>query len=481
MNSSSTSLSDEVIEGACAPLAPANAAFAARYTGDPGARRPVHTVYGGAHLFRADLAQKLGAAAIRAFEEYAPDATTLAVALGLPGSASLVAEPSAIAAFNAAFSEDPHASRGPAWLARAVHERVREKLRAEPVEDLRIDFEDGYGARPDAEEDGHAVAAARAVAEGMSAGTLPPFLGIRIKSLSEETRRRAVRTLDLFLTTLAAERGGRLPGGFVVTLPKITVPEQVAALASLLDALEAKLGIAKGAIGIELMIETPQALLDSSGQSALPRLLDAARGRCVAAHLGAYDLASACDITAGHQSLAHPACDLARRLMQLAFAGTGVRLSDGATNVLPIPPHKAAPGHHLGSRELTQNHETVIRAWKLHHDSIRRALIQGFYQGWDLHPAQLPARYAATYAFFLEGLEPASARLVNFVNKAAQATRVGQVFDDAATGQGLLNFFLRAIDAGAITEDEAVKWTTLTPRELRGKSFAKIAEGRRSA
>ncbi len=452
MSSNPTTLSAAIIEAACAPLEPASAAFAQRYRGETGARRPVHTIYGGAHLFRPDLAQKLGAAAIRAFEEHAPDPAALALALGFP-----------------------------AILAGAVHERVLQKLRREPVEDLRIDFEDGYGARPDAEEDEHAVTAARALREGMESGTLPPFIGIRIKSLGVETRRRAVRTLDLFLTALVAYRDSdtALPPGFVVTLPKITVAEQVTALASLLDALEAKLGLRAGAIGIELMIEAPQILLGPSGESALPRLLDAARGRGVGAHLGAYDYTAECGITAAHQTLGHPACDLARQMMQLAFAGTGVRLSDGGTNVLPIPPHKGGAGD-LDAAQIARNHETVIAAWRLHHDNIRRALIQGFYQGWDLHPAQLPVRYAATYAFFLEGLEAAQARLGNFVNRAAQATRTGQVFDDAATGQGLLNFFLRAVDAGAITEEEAAQRTRLPLEELRGKSFAKIVEQRRA-
>ena len=454
MNSSSISLSPEIVEEACAPIAPAGATFARRYPGESGARRPVHTVYGGAHLFRADLAGKLGAAAIGAIGTYAPDPITFALALGLPGSAQ---------------------------LAETVHARVLEKLRREPVEDLRIDFEDGYGVRLDAEEDDHAVAAARALGEGMDRATLPPFIGIRVKALAAETRARAVRTLDLFLTALASTHRGRLPGGFVVTLPKITVAEEVAALASLLDALEAKLGLANGAIGIELMIEAPQVVLGPSGASALPRLLDAGRGRVVGAHLGAHDYTAACAIVAAHQTLAHPACDLARQMMQLAFAGTSVRLADGGTNVLPIPPHKASPGGHLDSHQISHNHETVIAAWRLHHDNIRRALIQGFYQGWDLHPAQLPVRYAATYAFFLEGLEAASSRLVNFVNKAAQATRTGQVFDDAATGQGLLNFFLRAVDAGALTEDEAAARTGLALAELRGKSFATIVSGRRAS
>ena len=480
MNSSSTSLSAEAVETACAPIDHAGASFARRYPGDTGSRRPVHTVYGGAHLFRADLAQKLGAAATSAMHTYAPDALTFALGLGLPGAESLAAAPGAIASFNAAFSDEVHPSRGPMWLAETVHARVLEKLRREPVEDLRIDFEDGYGARGGAEEDEHAIAAARAMSEGMERGTLPPFIGIRIKALSAETRRRAVRTLDLFLTTLASTQRGRLPGGFVVTLPKITVAEEVGALASLLDALEAKLGLTAGSIRIELMIETPQVVLGPSGASELPRLLDAGRGRVVGAHLGAYDYTAACSIVAAHQTLAHPACDLARQMMQLAFAGTGARLSDGGTNVLPIPPHRVSPGGHLGSEQISRNHEAVIAAWKLHHDAVRRALCQGFYQGWDLHPAQLPVRYAATYAFFLEGLDVASLRLVNFVNKADQATRTGPVFDDAATGQGLLNFFLRAVDAGAITEEEAVTRTGLSLVELRGKSFATILSGRRA-
>jgi len=62
------------------------------------------------------------------------------------------------------------------------------------------------------------------------------------------------------------------------------------------------------------------------------------------------------------------------------------------------------------------------------------------------------------------------------VQKAAQATLVGDVFDDAATGQGLLNYFLRAMNCGAITEEEAVAKSGLTLDELRGRSFAKILQ-----
>ncbi len=205
------------------------------------------------------------------------------------------------------------------------------------------------------------------------------------------------------------------------------------------------------------MIETTQSIFADDGTVALPRLVAEGRGRIVAAHFGTYDYTAACSITAAHQHMLHPACDFAKHVMQVALAGTGIHLSDGATNIMPI-----------GSRDV------VHRAWRLHAEHVRHSLVTGFYQGWDLHPAQLPTRYAAVFAFFLEGLDAASDRLKNFVQKAAQATLVGDVFDDAATGQGLLNYFLRAMNCGAITEAEAVERSGLSVEELRTKSFAKI-------
>jgi hypothetical protein len=117
---------------------------------------------------------------------------------------------------------------------------------------------------------------------------------------------------------------------------------------------------------------------------------------------------------------------------------------------------------------------------RLHYDHIRHSLTHAYYQGWDLHPAQFPTRYAAVYAFFLEGLDQAGERLSNFVESAAKATLVGEVFDDAATGQGLLNFFLRAINCGAIDETEATSRTGLTLDEIQTRSFLAILEGRTS-
>jgi len=252
------------------------------------------------------------------------------------------------------------------------------------------------------------------------------------------------------------------PPHFVVTLPKITSPAQVAALASACDAFEYWRELPSGVLRFELMIETTQSVFAPDGRVALPRLIAEGGGRIVAAHFGTYDYTAACSITAAHQHMLHPVCDFAKHVMQVALAGTGIWLSDGPTNIMPV-----------GTREA------VHRAWRLHAGHVRHSLVSGFYQGLDLHPAQLPSRYAAVFAFFLEGLDAASERLRNFVQKAAQATLVGNVFDDAATGQGLLNYFLRAMNCGAITESEAVALSGLTLEELRGRSFVKILATRR--
>ncbi|MBA3634291.1 MAG: phosphoenolpyruvate kinase, partial [Acidobacteria bacterium] len=377
-----TTLSQESMQEITKGLQSSLAAFASRYPGESGRRQPVHTVYGGAHLFKSDTAPRLGALALRSFETYAPDAKAFAQTLELPDK-----------------------------LADTIYERVREKLVREAVEDFRIDFEDGYGTRPDAEEDGHAVSAAREAAKGLEAGTLPPFLGIRIKTFSEELHARSIRTLDLFLTTLVESAGGRLPENFVVTLPKIVHPAQVETLADIFDLLEPKLGLPTGSLKMEMMVETTQSIINERGETNLPQMLDAARGRCVAAHFGTYDYTASCNITAAYQDMLHPACDFARHIMQVSFGGTGIWLSDGATNIMPVAPHRGE----LTAEQEVENRSVVHRAWKLHYDHVRHSLANAFYQGWDLHPAQFPTRYAAVYTFFLEGLDAASERLSNFV------------------------------------------------------------------
>ncbi|MGH7536967.1 MAG: DUF6986 family protein, partial [Gemmatimonadales bacterium] len=347
--------------------------------------------------------------------------------------------------------------------------------------DYRIDFEDGFGHRPDAEEDAEAVRTAEEMAKGMAARSLPPFIGIRIKPLSGELHERSIRTLDIFVTTLARLAKRRLPANFVVTVPKVAIPEQVQAAARLCGLLERKTRLRAGSLRLELMVETTQAILNRRGQAGLRELVAAAEGRCRSAHFGTYDYTASCNITAAYQTMIHPACDFAKHVMQVALAGTGIALSDGATNIMPVPPYRAAPGGPaLNDTQIRENRLAVHRAWKLHFDHIQHSLRHAYYQGWDLHPAQLPTRYAAVYAFFLEGLDPAARRLKGFMEKAAQATLLGDIFDDAATGQGLLNFFLRGLGCGAITPEEAAA-TGLTREEIQGRSFLKILKARQGS
>lgn len=464
-------------------LEQAHKALQKRYPGPSGGRQPVHVVYGGAHLFRSGTIRRLGEMALRSLEEYAPNFSVLAKAVGLPGADTLPDSPEAVQAMTRFAEADPQAMRRenqPAWLAHTIHRRVREKLRREAIEAFHIDFEDGYGNRTDEEEDGHAAAAASEVSAAMMAGELPPFLGIRIKPFSEELRERSVRTLDIFLTELASKARGTLPPHFCVTLPKVTLPDEVAALADLCSRFEPMLGFEPGALRIEIMVESTHAVLNERGEAHLLQLANAARGRCVAAHFGPYDYTASRNIAAVHQPTRHFASDFAREMMQVALASTGIRLADGPTNIMPIPPHRPGKdGPPLAERQLAENRAAVHRAWRLHFENIRHSLASGFYQGWDLHPAQLIPRYAAVYAFFLENLEHASERLRNFVEKATQATRVGQVFDDAAMAQGLLNYFEQAINCGALTPEEVRGLTGLSEAELREGSFAKISEGRR--
>ncbi|HEX9084630.1 MAG TPA: hypothetical protein VF836_07810, partial [Gemmatimonadaceae bacterium] len=445
-----TSLDQSMLAEASAALREANLAFAKAHPGESPGRQPVHTVYGGAQLFKSDSVPKLGVIALRVMDQYAAKPVTLGAALDI--------------------SDHPALS--------TIDRRVRDKLAHEPIEDFRIDFEDGYGNRPDAEEDNHATVVAHELAKGLRDATLSPFIGIRVKPLNEELRGRSIRTLDLVLTALVEEDVG-LPQGWIVTIPKITILEQIEYTVAILRQLERKLGLANGTLLFEAMVETPQIVLDASGRSFLPRILDASDGRLRGAHFGTYDYTAGINITAAYQRMQHPACEFAKHFMQVAFAGTDVWLSDGSTTVMPVPVHREAKGGpKLTKKQQADNAASVHHAWRLHFDDVRHSLAGGFYQGWDLHPAQLVTRYAALYSFFLDGIDAAGVRLSNFVGKAAQATLVGDVFDDAATGQGLLNFFLRGINSGAITEAEALKMTGLNADEFRGRSFVKIMRGR---
>lgn len=393
-----TTLPDAVRHRIDEQLAEVDAELAARYPGEPGTRQPVHTVYVPADQVRGDVVRLWGGQALAALDAHAPTAAAFAAALGRPDDA----------------------------LAREVYARVREKLAREPVEDLRIDFEDGYGRRPDEEEDADAVRAARLVAEGLGAA----YTGIRAKCMEAPVRRRGIRTLDVFLSELLAA-AGELPAGLVLTLPKVSYPQQVAAMVRLCAGYEEAAGPAAGRLRFEIQIETTQAVLGADGRATVARLIDAAEGRCTGLHYGTYDYSAACGVSPAHQSMDHPAADHAKAVMQVAAAGTGVRLSDGSTNVLP-----------------TGGPERVHAAWRLHHDLVLRSLARGYYQGWDLHPAQLPTRYAAVYRFYREGYRAAAARLAAYAGTGGggAAGGGGGVLDEPATARALGGYLLRGLD-----------------------------------
>jgi len=398
----------------------------------------VHVVYGGAQLFKSTTPGRVGEVALKALETYFPSPKELGECLEIEAT-----------------SEE-------------VYARIVAKLRTEPVEDYRIDFEDGYGYRPDAEEDRHAASAARELAAGMGRDKFPPYVGLRIKPFTDALYRRSFRTLGIFLDQLLDATGGRLPANFVVTLPKITSAEQVAILGGLLTDFEARSGLGLNTIRIEVMMETVQSVAD------VPGIVAAGGFRCRGAHFGAYDYTADCNIAAQYQDIGHPACDFARNLMQVHLSGRGIWLADSVTTMLPIVIHK---GTDLSPEQVAENDESMRRGWRRHFGDVRRSLANGFYQSWDIHPAQLVSRYAAVYSFFLEAREAALKRLRNFMDKATQATTAGSEFDDAASAQGLLNFFLRGLNCGALTEQEVLE-AGLTADELRTRSFAAMMAGR---
>ncbi|RYF84953.1 MAG: phosphoenolpyruvate kinase [Chitinophagaceae bacterium] len=458
-------------------LEDANKAFQKSYPGDRPDRQPVHTVYGGANLFKFDSAKTLADRALETFNTYAPDFASFGAIFKMEGFDQLdYSQPAASLQATYEALSAAEQKKHPAHMSYQVYHKVLNKLQQEAIEDFRIDFEDGYGNRSNQEEDATAKTAAREVAKGMQQGTLPPFIGIRIKPFTEEMKERGLRTLDIFVSTLVKESEGKLPSNFVVMLPKVTIPEQVTALVSLFEILEDELKLPKESLKMEMMVETTQAVMDADGTNPLQRFMKASKGRCIATHFGTYDYTASCSITAKYQEMDHPVCDFAHHMTKVALAHTGIWLSDGATNTMPIGPHR---GEHLTDQQLQENKETVHRAWRKGYGHIRHSLFNGFYQGWDLNPAQLPMRYAAVFAFFLESYDGAVERLRTFVEKAARASLIGDVFDDAATGQGLLNFFLRALNSGAITEGEVLA-TGLSLDEIRGRSFKKILENRKA-
>ncbi len=443
------------------------------------ARTPVHVVYGGADRFSADTPRKLGRIALDSLKAFAPNFASFATAFQLHGHEHLPTFPRAVKELEASLKAAPDKVKKKdraAWFAWTVHQKTLAKLRNEPVEDFRIDFEDGFGFRSEEEEDGHAVSAATELATAFKKRRTAAFTGFRIKSLAPETYGRAIRTLELFLATLLDQTDGKLPGGFVVTLPKVTDPKQVKDLARRLSKIEKDRKIAKDSIGIELMIETPDAIFDRRGRVAIPGLIKAARGRCKSVHFGAYDYTAALGISASFQDIRHPACGFARSVIHAASAGSGVRVVDSVTTVMPVPVHRDET---LTEAQRAENRRSVHAGWLKHFQNVSASMADGFYQSWDLHPNQLVARYAAVYAFFLAEMDAQAARLKAFLGKATQASLTGNTFDDAASAQGIVNFFRNGFDCGAFSEDEVKRSTGLTSTDL-SSSFSELASTRRS-
>ena len=441
-------------------------------------RSPVHVVYGGANLFTAETPAKMGKIAVRSLRTYAPNFADFARAMWISGADTLPLYPEAVRDLELESDENPakiKAENFAAWLALTIYRRTIEKLSREPIEDFRIDFEDGYGFRADAEEDAHAIAASGELAKSLIEKTITAFCGFRVKSLQTETRKRAVRTLDLFLTNLLEKTGGILPENFVVTLPKITRAAQIEVLAELLSEFETRNNLENNSIKIEIMIETPESIVNEKGEIALRSLISAGSGRVNSAHFGAFDYTANFGIAGTHQHLRHEACNFARQMMQIALAPRQIRLSDSVTIEMPVAVHK---GENLSDSQIKENFRAVHAAWRKHYNNVTNSQINGFYQSWDLHPAQLAARYAAVYAFFLETSDAQGERLKNFIGKAAQASLTGGTFDDAASAHGLLNFFRRGLNCGALTIAEISEKTGLSAAELESASFAAIMSAR---
>lgn len=432
MSAPGTSLPSAFGQRAAALLAGTDADLERLYPGDDGSRQPVHTCYAPADLVTPDTPREWGEAALAAAEE--------------AGGPEVLAELAGV---------EEH-------LRAEVVARTVRKLREEPVEDLRLDLEDGYGQRPDAEEDAAAVGAARTVAamarsRHRGQAPQPAFAGIRFKCLEAATRERGLRTLDLFVTALVREGGlaaagvaeDGLPPGLVLTLPKVSAVAQVEVMVEACRALEQALGLPGGRLRFEIQMETAPMIVGPDGTCPIPAMLRAGGGRVTALHYGTYDYSASLGVAAEFQSMEHPVADHAKQVMQVAVAGTGVRLSDGSTNRLPV-------GDPAQRRE----------AWALHARLVRRSLERGLYQGWDLHAHQLPTRYLSTYAFYRRSFDAAAHRLKVYRSRSVPGIEAADVADEPATARALARFVHRGVLCGAVGAAELAEAAGLGEREL---------------
>lgn len=408
-------------------LTDANRAVALRFPGDDTAHQPIHSYYESAALFHRGRITEITQEALTHQARY----------LSSP----------------AALSDGFELSQE---IAEKVIAKLLPKMQVSPIEDYRIDFEDGFGVHPDEYEDTIAIQCAIELAEAMSSGAIPPFIGIRTKPFNDISVSRSTKTIDLFIKTLIDRSQGKLPNNFVITLPKVSSPAQVEALVAWLDLLEEECALPTGVLMIELMIETTQSFFDATGRAMIPQLLSAAKDRCRGVHFGTYDYTASCGLTAAEQRNDHPVCDFARQLMKIGCAGTGVWLSDGSNNILPMG-----------------NEDAVRRSHRISFSQVSNSLMMGYYQGWDLHPGQVSVRYVAMMAFYIRHIDDSLIRLKALLDSAAEATLTGAVFDDIATGQGLLNTVKRALKAGIISQTDLIG-AGISPESVAHSKFSAL-------
>lgn len=307
---------------------------------------------------------------------------------------------------------------------------VQARLRSQPIEDLRIDLEDGYGWRPDVVEDRDARAAGRTIATWSARPEQAPnAFGVRCKGLGATERARGLRSLELVL-----DAAGGVPDGFVFTVPKLRAAAQVDAVVMICEELERAHGLLEGALRFELQIESPQAVLGADGRATVAEAIHRGGPRLTGLHYGTYDYSAACGIVSSQQSLEHPVADHAKSVMLVAAAQTGVWVSDGSTQVSPV-----------GSAEV------VEAALRRHHRLVTRSLERGFYQGWDMHPGHLVTRWLAVYGFFRSAMSPAVTRLQSYFDRQSS-----EFVDEPATAQSLALVVLRGLSVGAFTEADVL-------------------------
>ncbi len=408
-------ITDDLIDELNKQLAQADRDLAVRYPGDRVDRTPVHTVYVPADRYDEGTPVQWGRDAVALLEQYAPNADALAAAIDV--APDRVAD---------------------------VYDRVRAKLANDPIEDLRVDFEDGYGRRPDEVEDADLARVLSAYERQRGDGSRPTWWGIRFKAFEAPTRERGIRTLVAFLQRTC--EGGVVPDGLTITLPKVTSVEQVAAMALALTRIESELGLPDHGLGFEIQVETAQAIMASDGRAAVAQMVHASDGRARALVYGTFDYSAGLGVAAPYQALDHPVADHAKAVMQVAAAQTGVTVSDGSTNVVDFSSADAAGA-----------------TWALHMGLVLRSLRSGIYQGWDMCPGHLVSRWVATYLFFREALHPAAARLAAYTNRVE-----GGVMDEPATAKMLASALLRGVHCGAVDAAEV--------QELAGLSVDQLSE-----